>query len=158
MKTKKEKRRIKKRDLIKYPSLNPRMNAKTRHDLLDADYLHKLSEDELEWYARFTAEWVSGAFEKDKKTDDYTENNLHSNIDQKRELWRANNARNRCTFTINKATNHLVSYEDFVDKIEEIQSETADNSFDDLMQKYLDNEEPIKKVSSVKKKSKRNQS
>lgn len=130
------------------------MNAKTRHDLLDADYLHKLSQKELEWYARFTAEWVSGAFEKDKNTDDYSENNLHETIEQKRELWRANNARNRCTFTINKATNHLVSYEDFVEKIEEIQSENIDNSFDELMQRYLD-EEDQSKVTITPKKSKR---
>lgn len=127
------------------------MNAKTRHDLLDADYLHKLSQQELEWYARFTAEWVSGAFEKDKNTDDYSENNLHETIEQKRELWRANNARNRCTFTINKATNHLVSYEDFIEKIEEIQSENTDHSFDELMQRYLDEEEPTKTASPVKK-------
>ena len=114
------------------------MNAKTRHDLLDADYLHKLSGEELEWYARFTAEWVSGAFEKTKDKNDYSDNNLHKTIEQKRELWRANNARNRCTFTVNKATNHLVSYEDYVEKIEEMQSELEDNSFDELMQNYLD--------------------
>lgn len=131
------------------------MNAKTRHDLLDADYLHKLSQQELEWYARFTAEWVSGAFEKDKKTEDYSDKNLHESIDQKRELWRANNARNRCIFTINKATNHLVSYEDFVEKIEELQSENVDNSFDELMQRYLDEEEPVKVPCKSIKKSKR---
>lgn len=130
------------------------MNAKTRHDLLDADYLHKLSQEELEWYARFTAEWVSGAFEKDKNTDDYSDNNLHETIEQKRELWRANNARNRCTFTINKATNHLVSYEDFVEKIEELQSENNDNFFDELMQRYLDQEDPAKNI-VMPKKSKR---
>jgi hypothetical protein len=131
------------------------MNAKTRHDLLDADYLHNLTQDELEWYARFTAEWVSGAFEKDKKTDDYSDNNLHESIEQKRELWRANNARNRCTFTINKATNHLVSYEDFIEKIEEIQSENTDESFDELMQRYLDGEEPSKVSTVAPKKLKR---
>lgn len=131
------------------------MNAKTRHDLLDADYLHKLTPQELEWYARFTAEWVSGAFEKSKDGDTYSEKNLHESIEQRRELWRANNARNRCTFTINKATNHLVSYEDFVDRIEEIQSNNTDNSFDELMEKYLDDKDMQDVTVPEKKKLKR---
>ena len=101
--SKKKKIQVKKRDLEKYPALNPRLNAKTRGDVLDMDYVKKLNDAELQYLNQFMAEYVSGAFKKDE-TGNYSVDNFHKTPEERRECYTRNNTRNRCALTISNAT------------------------------------------------------
>lgn len=119
-KTKKQKK--KKRDLDKYPALNPRLNAKTRQEVLDMDYLKKLSDAELKFMNQFMAEYVSGAFKKDENGE-YSSDNFHKNAEERRECYTRNNARTRCGLTVSNATGQTYRSDDinsFVDSLTDV--------------------------------------
>lgn len=126
----------KKRDLEKYPALNPRLNAKTRYDVLDMDYLKKLSAEELDFLNQFMAEYVSGAFKKDENGE-YSDSNFHKTVEERRECYTRNNTRNRCGLTVSNATGKTFRSDDissFMDSLsdDEILSEN-NNSFSDYL-------------------------
>jgi hypothetical protein len=113
----------KKRDLEKYPALNPRLNAKTRFEVLDMDYLKKLDEESLRYLNQFMGEYVSGAFKKDEKGE-YSPENLHKTVEERRECYTRNNTRNRCGLTISNATGQTLrsdNINDFMDSITNIE-------------------------------------
>ena len=101
--SKKKEKVKKKRDLDNYPALNPRLNAKTRFEVLDMDYLKKLGPEELKYLNQFMGEYVSGAFKKDD-TGDYSKENFHKTVEERRECYTRNNTRNRCGLTVANAT------------------------------------------------------
>lgn len=96
----KRKRRTR-RGAEKYPALRKDLNLRSRTDLIDYDYLDKLSPKELDWLNRFTAEYVGADFRHDRK--------LHKSKKARRECYNANNARNRCVLTKAKAAGKLSS-------------------------------------------------
>lgn len=59
---------------------------------VDFDYLNKLSEEELDWLNDFCREYYSAHFKKNGE-------NLHKTDEEKRELYGANNSRDRDMFT-----------------------------------------------------------
>jgi hypothetical protein len=120
MSNKKEKSR-KKRDLDNYPALNPRLNAKTRFEVLDMDYLKKLEKDDLKFMNQFMAEYVSGAFKKDE-SGNYSKENFHKTVEERRECYTRNNTRNRCGLTVSNATGKTFRCDDI--------SSVIDNSTD----------------------------
>lgn len=98
------KRRKSRRSAERYPALRRDLNLRTRADLIDYDYLHKLSPQELDWLDRFTAEYVGADFRHEKK--------LHKTQKARRDCYHRNNARNRCIFTTAKASGRLSSMDD----------------------------------------------
>ena len=140
----------KKRDLDKYPALNPRLNAKTRYEILDMDYLRTLSDDELKYLNQFMAEYVSGAFKK-SEDGDYSKDNFHKTVEERRECYNRNNVRNRCGLTISNAIGQTFRCDDinsFVDTItceEYVKNANAlsDRVFDEYEGSYDDLEEDI---------------
>jgi hypothetical protein len=109
----------KKRDLDRFAALNPRLNAKTRYEVLDMDYLKKLSEDELVFMNQFMAEYVSGAFKKEEDGE-YSEENFHKTPEERRECYTRNNVRNRCAMTVASATGNLIKVDDIGSLIDEL--------------------------------------
>jgi len=83
----------------KYPALKPDLNLKTRYELIDYDYLDKLSPQEMAWLNKFTSEYTNADFRHSKP--------LHSTKKRRKECYAANNSRNRCIFTRNKACGQL---------------------------------------------------
>lgn len=126
----------KKRDLDKYPALNPRFNAKTRFEVLDMDYLKKLDDAELNFMNQFMAEYVSGSFKKDE-TGQYSSENLHKTDEERKECYSRNNIRNRCGLTISNATGQTYRSDDisdFLDGLTDVDSISEScNSFSDLV-------------------------
>lgn len=118
MSSKKEKTR-KKRDLDNYPALNPRLNAKTRFEVLDMDYLKKLGKEELKFMNQFMAEYVSGAFKKDE-SGDYSKDNFHQTVEERRECYTRNNTRNRCGLTVSNATGKTFRCDDISSIIDDM--------------------------------------
>lgn len=94
MAKKKQTRRAKQ----KYPSLTKGYNLRSRADLLDVDYLDKLSEEEKEWLNAFFEEEVNANFNHDGPKV-----NRRSKKNKKR-VYDANNARNRDILTRIKAS------------------------------------------------------
>ena len=95
-KTKKRSRR----DNVKNPALDPVYNTKIRREFIDIDYVDQLSEEEKQWLNKFMEEYNNASL-------DYKnlENNLHNTPELKKDCTDRNNARNRCIYSIKKATN-----------------------------------------------------
>ena len=105
------KKKLRKRDLDKYPALNPKLNARTRFELLDMDYLRDLNDAELKYLNHFMAEYVSGAFKKNADGT-YDEDTFYPEQADKQERWRNNNIRNRCQLTLANATGMSIRSDD----------------------------------------------
>ncbi len=99
------------RQRSKYPALDPSLNLRSRTELLDYDYLHKLTEKELEWLNKFTEEYVNANINTTKP-----KKNLHRNKTLRKDCYDRNNSRNRDILTRQKASNHTVYLEDIVEK------------------------------------------
>lgn len=78
-----------------------------RKELLDADYLNKLSDKDLEWYAKFMSEWAGANIKKSKKTNAPLTRHMHRSNKQAKEIFDANNKRNNDVFGVTKANNLL---------------------------------------------------
>ena len=105
----------------KYPALNPRLNAKTRFEVLDMDYLKKLSDLDLKFMNQFMGEYVSGAFRKNEHGD-YSEDNFHKTPEERRECYTRNNTRNRCGLTVSNATGQTVRSDDISELVDNLSS------------------------------------
>lgn len=130
----------KKRDLDRYPALNPRLNAKTRFEVLDMDYIKKLDDKSLQYLNQFMAEYVSGAFKKNDEGD-YSKENFHKTIEERRECYNRNNTRNRCGLTISNATGQTLRFDDINDFIDNISCEeyvSNPNAFSDKVHDEYD--------------------
>jgi hypothetical protein len=130
----KPKKKLRKRDLDKYPALNPRLNARTRYEVLDMDYLRDLDDAELKYLNKFMAEYVSGAFKKNGDGT-YSDDNFYKTIDERRERWRNNNARNRCGLTIANATGMAIRSDDIAAVLDDVflQNMQYDNKVEELV-------------------------
>lgn len=78
-----------------YPGIAPWLNPKTRAELIDHDYISKLSDEEKAYLSKFNEEYLSGTFEHDS-TD------LHKGKKRKRDCYNRNNSRNRDVFSRNR--------------------------------------------------------
>jgi hypothetical protein len=110
------------REKQKYPNLKKMYNTKIRQDLLDQDYIDKLSDSEKAWLDRFNKEFINATFEKKKK---YTKNNLHKGEKKRKELYKDNYSRQNCLYNVKKATKSLVSIEGAFNKTQNTNVEDA---------------------------------
>lgn len=75
------------------------------------DYLKKLNKKELEFLNQFMGEYVSGAFKKTKEGE-YSDENMHKTVEDRRECYTRNNTRNRCGLTVSNATGQTYRSDD----------------------------------------------
>lgn len=94
------KKRGGKRKKTKLPGLDPTVNSKLRWDLIDHDYLDKLSPKEKQWLSDFNEAYISGSFKKGSKKFGKTDQ-------ERKDSYNRNNARNRDLYSITKATGYL---------------------------------------------------
>lgn len=107
-----------------YPALEPQYNLKTRIDMIDYDYIDKLSDKEKDWLNRFTEEFTNANLNhKGKK--------LHKSKKQKKDCYDRNNARNRCILTKAKASGRAVSLEDINNKVVDTVEDKVIDKLDD---------------------------
>jgi len=127
---KKSKRRTnsKRRSKILYPALHKHTNARIRQEQMDWDYLHKLSQKELEWLNNFTVETLNAApGKKHYKTKK-----------SKKKIYDENNARNRDIYSRQKTIGSLGAIDNYkIAKIEE-NVDVGYNYTEDNMIDYLD--------------------
>jgi hypothetical protein len=96
-----------KRNKSKYPALDPTLNLKTRYELLDYDYVNKLSEKDKAWLNKFTDEYVNDSLNREDLSK-----NLHNTPKLKKDCDDRNNARNRDILTRRKAAGDMNYLED----------------------------------------------
>jgi hypothetical protein len=121
-----KKKRKNRRSESERPNLEPRLNLKTRYDLYDQDYLHKLSPEELDWLNKFNKEYVSA--DLDTKNP---RKNFHKNKKLKKDCYDRNNARNRDILTRAKASKQLLPYED-------LEEESQNKEYEDYLISKMD--------------------
>ena len=101
------KSKIKKRDTVKYPALDPGLNLRTRQEEIAIDYLHKLSKEEAEWLNKFNEEYVNASLDRTN-----LEKNIHSTKAAKQSIDKRNNDRKKDAYTREKASGSLVYIND----------------------------------------------
>lgn len=103
------------------------------------DYIKKLPDAELKYLNQFMAEYVSGAFKKDE-AGDYSKENLHKTVEERRKCYTRNNTRNRCGLTISNATGQTIRCDDMNEFIDSLNSDNYvanANAFSDrVMDEY----------------------
>ncbi len=105
-KSKEPKKSFRIKSNVRFDSLNPAKAPKVRKELLDADYLDKLSPEDLKWYAQFTDEWTAGAVHKTKQGK-VKAGYLHNTPELAKTVYDANNKRNNDVLGVSKANNLL---------------------------------------------------
>lgn len=139
-------------DLSKYRGLDPKKNTRVRQEFLDADYLDKLSPEQLKYYDKFCTEYYNNSFERDE-TGEWSEDNLfdiRNNDSLRKELNRDNNTRNSDAFGGLRAAKQLIYLENSVmESVIEAQQYSDLNHFDESMAELS---EPEKKARRKRKK------
>lgn len=90
--------------------MHPELNLRSRTELLDYDYLDKLSDKEKKFLNKFTEEYVNASLDVKKKW-----RNLHKTKESIRDCFNRNNARNRDILTQQKAMGKHTYLEDIND-------------------------------------------
>lgn len=97
-----KKKKRSRRSTSKYPALEKKYSLKTRGDLIDYDYIHKLSPKEKQWLNDFTNEEIHAAV-KSGSVERRKENRFNKSKKATSKIYAANNARNACIWTKEKA-------------------------------------------------------
>ena len=108
----KPKKKITKRNSLRFPALEKKVNLKTRTDLLqDFDYIDKLNDKEKMFLNNFLEEEIITNFNhKGKK--------FNTSKKSKRRCYNNNNARNRCIMTREKAMTTLNYLPDLINPVD----------------------------------------
>jgi hypothetical protein len=104
----KQKPPVKLRANVRLNSLLPQHNTRVRRELLDADYLKKLSYEQLRYYAQFIDEYVGGAIGK-TKAGKVRQGYLHDTPELAKKCYDENNSRNRDIYGVSRANGFLHS-------------------------------------------------
>lgn len=99
-------KKVSKRNKVKNVALRPEYAPKVRRELLDADYLQKLSPEELAWYNQFIDEYV-GASVKKNKNGSVKKGHLHNTKALAKDCYDRNNLRNNDVLGVSKANGLL---------------------------------------------------
>lgn len=105
--TRKLYQRKNRRNKTKYPALNPQFNLRSRTELLDYDYLNKLTDKELKYLNKFTEEFVNASVDVKKRW-----RNLHKTKTLIKDCFNKNNSRNRDILTQQKAMGKHIYLDD----------------------------------------------
>lgn len=93
------------RSRTKFPALKPELNLRSRYELIDYDYVDKLSDKDKEWLNTFSEEYINANFNHGKKI-------LHKTQPLKKNCYDRNNARNRDILTRAKAAGDVLYLEE----------------------------------------------
>lgn len=133
-----------KRSKDKHPALNPRLNSRVRQELIDYDYVDKLSDEEKKWLNDFSEEYINASVGKQSEAAD---NRFHNTPELVKDCTDRNNSRNRCMYgrVRNKVSaTKLLNYEDAINIVEDHQNkELNSESIEDSIIEYLDHKKLV---------------
>lgn len=131
-----------KKDRAKLAGIKKNYNLKIRQEILDQDYIDKLSDKEKDWLSRFNEEYVSANFNhegkrihpKKYKTKKVKTTGATRKIDVfKKDCEDKNNARNRDSYAITKSNNMLKGAKDAQTAVEGIRNYVTNETEDMLI-------------------------
>jgi hypothetical protein len=111
-----------KRSQHPYPNLEPGLNSRVRQEYMDADYIDQLNDAEKAWLNQFYGEFYQGTLVLDDSNEIIPTKNLHKDPSYKKDIYDANNARNRCQYGRIKArvaNTKLLNYDDVINLVEQ---------------------------------------
>jgi hypothetical protein len=117
------------RSACEFPALEPAMSPKARWEVMDHDYIHKLSPEEKRWLNNFEEEYTHASFNHDGKK-------LHRTKKQRKLCYDRNNARNRDMYAIFRTRGWV--------ETEELLEDPAHPDPEALMIERLDSEKRLK--------------
>jgi hypothetical protein len=123
-------------------SLNPAKMPRVRREFVDADYLDKLNIEELEWYSKFTDEYIGANIKKSKKTNRVLTRHLHRTNEQAKSVFDSNNRRNNDVYGVTKI-NGLLSNIDTTKGWGEMGSMSNPGLVEDALIALLDNRDSL---------------
>jgi hypothetical protein len=123
-------------------TLNPLKIPRVRREFIDADYLNKLSETELEWYSKFIDEYVGANIKKSKKVNRVLTRHLHRTNEQAKQIFDMNNRRNNDVYGVTKI-NGLLSDIDTVKGYGEIGRLHNPDLVEDALIAMIDNQDSL---------------
>lgn len=126
-----------KRSEAEYPGIDKHLNLKIRQDSYDQDYIDQLTDKEKAWLSKFNEEYVSASFKKGKK-------HLHRTNKLKKSVYDANNARNRCDYSLAKAKKKLADSKEINSGIEANRNSTINDTENTIIE-LLDLKDRISK-------------
>lgn len=126
-----------KRSKSKYPNLVPKLNTKVRQELIDFDYIDKLSEEEKAWLNQFTGEYLGGNFKK-TETGKYSSKNLHKGQTMRKDCYDRNNKRNNDIYSITKGNDMLKTQEVMTEYLEAVSGSKNIEDTEDKLIEILD--------------------
>jgi len=112
-----------KRSSTKYPALNKSLNLKIRSELIDFDYVDKLSEEEKAWLNKFSEEYTNASFKKNKDGS-FSRKNLHKGS-LRNDCYNRNNWRNNDVYGVSKANDMLKDAKKMNNHLEESSKQIA---------------------------------
>lgn len=130
-----KKKKRNRRSRTPYPGIVPSVNPKSRWELIDHDYIDKLSHEEKQWLSNFNEETISGNFNHDGEI-------LITDKEEQLECYGRNNARLRDQHTRNRTNGWAAEYN--VDQIDEKQS--RGNHHEDVLIELLDAKKKVDKT------------
>jgi hypothetical protein len=119
------------RSKVKNAALNPNYSPRIRREYLDFDYLDQLSDKDKEFLNKFVEEELNASFKK--------RGNLNKTKAERREVYSANNQRNRDAFGIGKATNRLILTGESVPYAEG--NEKSAHDYEDALIDFIDSKD-----------------
>lgn len=136
-----------KRSKSKYAALDPSLNLKTRTDLIDYDYVGKLSDKEKAWLNKFTQEYVNaGNLSKENRP-------LHRTKALKKDCYDRNNARNRCQYTRQKASIGNKYLEEYKNELFNDPTEDMETQIDMTSSSYYEEYVKLRDISEISERS-----
>lgn len=125
-----------KRSKTKYPGLNKKLHTKVRQELIDQDYIDKLSDEEKKWLSDFNEEYVAADFRhKGKK--------LHKRKTHIKEINASSHARRTDAYGLAKVNNMLKDETNVACAIEGRQRIEKDDT-ENLLNRMIDLEKKFK--------------
>lgn len=91
---------------VRLKSLNPQYQPRVRKELVDFDYIDKLTPQEKEWLAQFVDESIGASISK-TKSGKISAGQIHNTQKLAKEAYDANNRRNNDVYSVTKANGLL---------------------------------------------------
>lgn len=128
-----------KRSKHPYPNLKKNLNTKVRQELIDYDYIDKLSDEEKAWLNQFTGEYLGGNFKKaESGSGNYSTKNFHRSKKARKDCYDRNNHRNNDIYSITKGNDMLKNQEVMTEYLEAVSGEKNASDTEDNIIKLLD--------------------
>lgn len=121
---------MKKSKKISDRGIKKNKNLKIRQELIDADYLDKLSPEDKAWYNKFIIESVSADFRHQKP--------LHNTKKLRKACEDANNHRNNDSYSITKSNNMLKTVDNKTSPLLDLNRSTNFHETEEVLNRIID--------------------